>query len=303
MPSLLHEGLLELVRERPEFVAELLRDVFGADVPAHDTARVAEGSLNEIVPVEYHSDLLVVLDGGHPVYGVILEAQLQPDERKRFTWPYYGTSGRARFECPFVVLVVTPDRATARWAAEPIDLGAGNVWRPLVLGPDRIPLVVAPERAVKSPELTVLCALAHGGDPAVRGDLALSVLTALAHVDEEQRMIYLALVEPVLGEAIGKAVQMLHPRIEKMVKESWKRMAAPERAEARAEGLAEGRAEGRAEGQAESVLRILERRGLSLSSEERDRILSCRDIAALDVWLDRAVTATTVAELFEPNPK
>jgi hypothetical protein len=83
MPSLLHEGLLALVRERPEFAVELVRDLFGIDVPPHQVARIGEASLNEVVPVEYACDLFVLLDAERPVYGITLETQLQRDERKR----------------------------------------------------------------------------------------------------------------------------------------------------------------------------------------------------------------------------
>jgi hypothetical protein len=42
---------------------------------------------------------------------------------------------------PLVVLAVTPDAATARWAAEPVDLGWDTSWRALVVGPEGIPVI------------------------------------------------------------------------------------------------------------------------------------------------------------------
>jgi hypothetical protein len=58
------------------------------------------------------------------------------------------------------------------------------------------------------------------------------------------------------------------------------------------------REEGRAEGRAESLLRIVDRRGIALSGEQRDRVLACADIDQLDRWFDRAITAATAAEIF-----
>jgi predicted transposase YdaD len=65
------------------------------------------------------------------------------------------------------------------------------------------------------------------------------------------------------------------------------------------EGLAEGLAEGRAKGEAEAVLRVLAARRIEVPEEARARISSCADLRQLDAWLDRAVVATSVAELFD----
>ncbi|MGQ5604187.1 hypothetical protein [Streptomyces sp. EKS3.2] len=61
------------------------------------------------------------------------------------------------------------------------------------------------------------------------------------------------------------------------------------------------RAEGRAEGRAEDVLLLLERRGVEVSEEERARIAGCTDMGVLDAWFVRAITASSVAELFGPE--
>ena len=53
MPSLLHEGLIELVRGRPAFVADLLERVLEVEVPAFTEARLAETTLHELVPIDH----------------------------------------------------------------------------------------------------------------------------------------------------------------------------------------------------------------------------------------------------------
>ncbi|MFE8598720.1 Rpn family recombination-promoting nuclease/putative transposase [Archangium violaceum] len=60
-------------------------------------------------------------------------------------------------------------------------------------------------------------------------------------------------------------------------------------------GLKQGLALGRAEG----LLRILTVRSLLVDEQTRQRILTCTDVATLDKWLDRAVTATTLSEVWE----
>lgn len=47
MVSLLHEGVLELVRGRPEFVADLLTQLLGVEVPPFSEARLTDGTLTE----------------------------------------------------------------------------------------------------------------------------------------------------------------------------------------------------------------------------------------------------------------
>src|SRR3974390_1564235 len=121
MPSLLHEGILALVRGKPERAAGFLRELLHVVVPPFTEARLAEASLNELVPTEYRADAVVLLVDGTPVFGIIVEAQLGVDRDKPFTWPMYAVSARARYRCPFVVLVVTPNASTARWAAASVD--------------------------------------------------------------------------------------------------------------------------------------------------------------------------------------
>jgi hypothetical protein len=50
---------------------------------------------------------------------------------------------------------------------------------------------------------------------------------------------------------------------------------------------------------AEYVLRILAKRGLELSSDQRERVSACTDLAQLDQWFDSALTATTTADVFK----
>lgn len=188
--SFLHEGLLWLVRDRPAFVAELLTQLLDVHVPPFVEARLTEATLNEIVPIEYHADAVVLLVEDKPVFGVIVEAQLHQDGRKLYTWPLYGVAARARHECPFEVVVVAPDPRVASWASQPIHLG-GGVFQPKVIGPEKIPKVTDPTQAVRDPQLAVLSVAAHGkGDVNTAVQIALAASESLrALSDEDQRML------------------------------------------------------------------------------------------------------------------
>lgn len=63
------------------------------------------------------------------------------------------------------------------------------------------------------------------------------------------------------------------------------------------QGRQKGRDEGRLEGRAEDIVRILSVRGFLVDADARRRILACRDPALLDLWLERALTATRVSDV------
>ena len=54
-----------------------------------------------------------------------------------------------------------------------------------------------------------------------------------------------------------------------------------------------------AQGIAKSILKVLERRGIAVSAEQRQEILSCIDLDRLSHWLDQAVVAATVDEILQ----
>ena len=112
MVSLKHEGVLKLVRDRPEFAADLLGDLLAIKVPSFSKARCVDVTLNQVTPAEYRADAVVLFTRSKPVFGAIIEAQLRPKMSKRFTWPLYAVGARAREKCPFVVLVIAPNAAT-----------------------------------------------------------------------------------------------------------------------------------------------------------------------------------------------
>ncbi len=279
MPSLSHEALLLLFRNRPELAPELLREALGVELPVYTEVRVESADLTEAVPAEYRADLVVLLVDGKPVFAIVVEVQLARDDRKRFTWPVYAAGLRARFECQATVLVVTPSMDVARWAAEPITLGPGNSFRPFVLGPDAVPVVTDRARAEAEPELAVLSVMAHG-----RSDVDRAVQIALAAVagaelvsDRDLSVLYFDLIDAALSEAARKAFQMLPQGYEFQSETLRKNVATTKAAD---------------------VLDVLDARDLSITAEQRERILACTDLDLLKVWLRRAATVASADSLF-----
>ena len=98
MPSLTHDALLQLFRNRPGLAPELLRDVLRAPVPTFDHVRIGDTTLTDVVPTEYRADLVLLLEGATgaaPRAALVVEAQLGRDPDKRWSWPVYLTSLRA----------------------------------------------------------------------------------------------------------------------------------------------------------------------------------------------------------------
>ncbi len=242
MPSLTHEALIQLFRDRPELAPELLEGALGVKLPRYTEVRTESAELTQVAPTEYRADLVVLLVEGKPVLGIIVEVQLQPDASKRFSWPVYVATLRARLGCAACLLVVTAQEEVARWARSPIELGPGGRLEPLVVGAAAVPVIEDAESARREPELAVLSAMAHGADTNAESAarIALAALEACLGLDAERATFYADVVRLALGEAARTALEEL--------------MQSPERREFQSEfarkytslGKAEGKAEGKA---------------------------------------------------------
>lgn len=290
MPSHLHEALLVLFRNRPTPAPELLRDALHFELPPFTEARIDSADLTEVKPAEYRADLVVLLLDGVPVYGIVVEAQLARDPRKKFVWPIYATSLRARLEVPVSVLVVTADDGVARWAAQPIDLGGSNVFRPFVLGPSGVPAIVDEAQARADPELAVFSAIAHGRDQNVSkaAQIALAAQLGTLVLDAERGRMYFDLVFDSLSEAAQKELRAMDPAKYEYRSEFAKRYI----------GL--GRAEGELHGRAALLQRLLTRRFGPLPATATER-LSAASIDELDAIGERLLSAQSLDEALGPH--
>jgi predicted transposase/invertase (TIGR01784 family) len=124
-----------------------------------------------------------------------------------------------------------------------------------------------------------------------------------AHTDEERSEV--AKEDPMVSEAqtilvelsSDEAVRRLAERREIALK-FWEM----ELELTREQGREEGEARGEARGQAASILKVLTARGIELTTENRARLLACRDISVLDELLPRALTLQPGEDLFGGQP-
>ncbi|MEO3810824.1 hypothetical protein ABGB17_17635 [Sphaerisporangium sp. B11E5] len=289
MPTREHQIWLELIRERPSLAADLLGCVCPDVVPAYHQARVESGELADHKPTEYRADTVVsLLAGQTPILSVIVEVQRREDMTKPWSWPAYLATLRARMRCPVVLLVITPNAPVAGWCRRPISLGhPGSVLRPLVLGPDEIPLITDPRQAETNPELSVLSALTHADSPHGEKVLA-AMLDAFEHIDPDQAGSY---IDEVLAMLPAAARHVLEAMMSTGTRE-WKSDFARRL-------YGQGEAEGEAKGEAKMLLAVLSARGFAVCDETRARVFACTDLDQLEAWGRRAANAVTIEEVFD----
>jgi hypothetical protein len=285
MPSWLHESHLLLFRNQPALAVELMRCALGVDVPPHKEARVVSADLTEVQPAEYRADMVVQLFDDASVFGIVVEVQLSVDERKRFVWPAYVSTLRARLECPVCLLVITADDAVARWAAKSVDMGGLHQFAPYVLGPSGVPEITDEGEARANPELAVLSAMAHGRDRNIQRSacIAMSAQIATAGLDADRSGLYFDLILNSLSEAARDALGSMDAQTYEYQSEFARRY------------LAQGVAQGEATGRAAVIARLLTVRFGPLSAEAESR-LERASIPELDAMAERLLVAHTLQE-------
>ncbi len=289
MPSLEHNGLVDLFRENPSLAPHFLATLFHLDLPPYTSVAVVESSLDQLIPVEFRADLVLeVRDAENAlVLAIVLEVQRDKDPDKKYSWPVYLAATRAKKRCPTCVLVIATDTAVAAWASEAIDLGLGQAIAPLVLGPSVVPEITDPARAEEETELAILSAVVHGNGP---NGLAVvqavfGALLEIGRFDPEHAAVYFQIVYNVLREPLRRALEVLS-----MERQSEGKAVFPPFAQKLIE-------RGKLEGKHDALLRLLARAGIELTEADRASILACTDPETLDRWLENVLGAKTAAEV------
>jgi len=282
-----HEGPLDLVRQHPEIAVELVHGTAGVKLPAQLAVSLAPTDMSAVVPVQYLADMVVLISDaatGKPVLAVIIEPQLRDSETKRYSWPVYVTTARRVARCPAAVLVVLcPDPAEAARCRRLIRTGHP--------GFDLAPVVIdsgAPpgRNGAGGPYLTVFAASMGGIDLESEAG-ARQVLDAMAstEVSAADRLRMTAIILRLASDAARQILEAM--------------MTTSEYEKTFVERIHDqGIAEGEARGEAKALLRLLDARELDLTQGQREQVMSSTDAAQLDRWFDRAITASTAAEVF-----
>jgi hypothetical protein len=142
--------------------------------------------------------------------------------------------------------------------------------------------------------MSVLSAVVHRRDPEIKAilDAMVPALRQLQDRDED---------------TAGKLIELTLQGLDKTpAADLWRELMAVDlsffRSSVADELRDEGRALGIAQGKAEDIALLLDRRGVELSDRDRERIMSCDDLDTLERWFERAITATSAADVFsEPE--
>lgn len=164
----------------------------------------------------------------------------------------------------------------------------------MVISPANLPKVASVEQARNRPGQAILATLLHAG---ADGDLdgCYRTLRAL-HDAAPSPQEALDRIRRLLGLLGGLLPIDLFPELQRLIMLKTEMKFVP-RTEFDSPPYYRGVAEGKAEGKAEALLRVLAARNLSPTAEQRQVMLSCRDQAQLERWLDAAVTASSIAAL------
>ncbi|WP_405487203.1 hypothetical protein [Nocardia sp. NBC_00511] len=299
MPSIRHEIPLQLLRNRPELAPRIARTVLGLPVPDLPCWHPGPETVTLLSPGELHLDVVLVgTNADKPEFAIVHEVQNACStadlERIALSWPAYVTHVRQRLACPVLLLAFCPDEPTARKIATPVETGHPDfVFRARTYWPGMLPAITTVAEADARPELALLAALGHLGDCERRIVLAM-VLEAMQRLGPELRVHYHDYITNCVParyrkeweELVAIAIENYH----------WESDFAHEHQEI---GRVEGRAEGRVEALAGSILRILERRGITVDDVVCARVITCSDADQLTHWLDRALTVSAAEQLFD----
>ncbi|MGC9536828.1 hypothetical protein [Streptomyces sp. UG1] len=291
-----HEGMHRIFQERPEILAPVF-GVLGVPLSAKATVDAVTTDVTETRPLERRIDTVLRIgpsDGEDFLLAV--EAQSGKVEGKEWSWAYYIGYLQAKYKLPVLLLVVCQNRATAKWAAGPFDCGTRG-WTalrtyPLVAGPDNLPVITDARTAAKNLPLAVLSALAHARSR--DGDAILEAISTalqeLLDTDPATAKYFFDFLEVTLGKTPAG--------------EKWKAIMStfvsyfPGRGTVRETAYLEGKVEDRAL----MILRALEKRGIAVPEEMRERVTSCTDLDTLTAWFDRSLTVATAEDLFAEDP-
>ncbi|MCX4245843.1 hypothetical protein [Paraliomyxa miuraensis] len=291
MPSALHEMLVELLRRSPDLVCLLLGD----RLPSlrrkglrFDTDHTRGSNV-----IEVGNDLVLKVRDrrGKLVCALVIEVQLHRKPAKARTWALYAAWAHYRLRCPVHVVVIAVDASVAKWAAGPFCIGDMTL-RPWVIGPEHIEPITSITKARRSIDLAFLSSMAHRDSPVAK-DVGRALLGALRGSSDEHAGLMWDIFVTSVDAAVRRAIEMEFG--DWVPQSDW---AKKHYSKGRREGKAEGRREGKTEGEANAVLLLLKVRRIRLTKAQQHRVHACRDIRRLRAWLRRAVTATTVAEVF-----
>jgi hypothetical protein len=174
--------------------------------------------------------------------------------------------------------------------------------KPLVLGPEVIPVITDPATVLRDPSLALLSALSH--DEGKHGrEVVLTFEQTLVQSSHELAKLFFNVVYNHVREPLKRAIEamLMEQNIESSDGElpGWAQalikrgMIAGER-----NGERNGELRGELKATRSMLQRQLKRAKIELTEEQRARIETCSDMTMLDRWTENVIGAKTAADVF-----
>jgi hypothetical protein len=209
----------------------------------------------------------------------VVEPQGREDKTKSYAWPAYLANLREAVQCPRAVLIVVcPDPHEAEKCRQVIPMGhpGWDLW-PIVIDPAH-----APSDQGAGPYLLLFLACLPALDMGSAAGAA-RVLNAIRETGAStaQRKRLATIILERASQAAQRYLEELMATAEYKNDfiESYVKVGAVADA-------------------AEKLLRLLDGRGLQPTDAQRAQVTGSTDLAQLNKWFDRAITAKTAAEVF-----
>jgi hypothetical protein len=286
MPKIQHEAVVEILQNEPKLVLSLLAYsgihlTFGSEVGA----TVADSNLSDRAADgddylrSLFSDNVFVFEGGGRRVAVIAEVQSnRPNEDCSLSWPAYVANARRRHRCDTLLMVFAISKGAARGSKKPIRTGhPGWDLVPLISGIGRTPGMPPPGERFGA-ELVLLRIITHE-------------FTLNTH---EARMFALAAIQSAPPERLARYTGYLKALAPRSVREPLETLMKTVFKDPWVDGLLD---QGHLRGARQKMLQLLDKR-FRVSEDIRKQIEECADIAKIDAWFDRAITATSLEDVF-----
>lgn len=182
-----------MLRESPELVLRLVDIIAREHLPPGAVLEPVPSRLWDSRPSGSRppdAAYLIKDADGELIRPIALAVQLGPCPGKKDEWLHCMATLLSTFRSLVTFVVVTLDRDTERWCAEPLVLDHGpSVFRPAVIGPSVIPRIADIAQAKTTPELAVLSALAHARASGAM-TIAFAAIAACETLDTDQGRRY-----------------------------------------------------------------------------------------------------------------
>ncbi len=295
--SIEHEAPIELCHRHPTLLPRLL-GLVGQALPATVIAEAESAKFNQPVVDEWYADGALLLKDGPDVVGAVaIEVQRKADSDKRMSWPIYTAALHAKHGAkPTYLLVIATNAATARWARQPIASCQPHApFVPLVVSREEVPAMHSLEAAMGDLPMAMLSALLHISDDSDE-ETTNYTLQAIQRQQSRDVLIWFCgllrgIVDGQKLQRLEEMIKMLDPFANYVPKTEWEK-------EHYNRGITDGETRGEARGEAKALLRIVAARNLVLTEEQRQLVEQCRDTVVLERWIERALSARAVAEIF-----